>query len=64
MKSYKLDTIDGPVIVSEHMGGLDVHQNDIFLGEISGRTFSDYSYDGKIDDDKLLDDIYNEIDMP
>ena len=51
----------GGYLVVERIGGLDVYMDDNLVCELSGKTLSSYSYDDKIDTDKLDDDISEEL---
>lgn len=49
-------------LVIERIGGLDVFMEDHLVCEICGKTFADYSYDEKVNTDKLDNDILEELD--
>ena len=51
----------GGYLVVERIGGLDVYMDDNLVCELNGKTLSNYSYDDKIDTNKLDDDISEEL---
>lgn len=47
--------------VKETIDGLDVYEDDYFVCELKGHTFANYTYNEKIDNDKLDSAIKDEI---
>lgn len=56
----QVETPNGYLAI-ETIYGIDVYMDDFYVCELS-RTFADFSYDEKIDFDKLEDAIEDEID--
>lgn len=49
--------------VKETIDGLDVYDNGTFVCSLDNKTLAHYTYDGVVDDDKLEDDIEEEIEV-
>jgi hypothetical protein len=47
----------------ERIGGIDVYMEDCIVCELCCKTLDDFSYDGKIDKDKLEKAIEDEIEL-
>ena len=56
-----IETANGYLVV-ERIGGLDVYREDIFVCELCGKSFSDFTYDEEIDSDELDSAIEDELD--
>lgn len=50
-------------LVVEQINGLDVYEDGQIVCELSGQTLADYTYNGKINDDKLEQAIKEEIEV-
>lgn len=50
-------------LVIEVIGGLDAYCDDVLVCCLNGKTFAHFSYDGKIDKDKLEKAIEDEIEL-
>lgn len=50
-------------LVIEVIGGLDAYCDDVLVCCLHGKTFAHFSYDGKIDKDKLEKAIEDEIEL-
>jgi hypothetical protein len=59
MKEY---TTELGYYVKETIDGLDVYEDGEFVCELTNKTLAHYTYNGKVDDDKLETDIKEEID--
>lgn len=57
----QVTTVYGYLVI-ERIGGLDVYYDDAFVCELSGKSLSDFSYDGIVNVDKLDDAIGDELD--
>lgn len=60
MKTY--ETPLGYTVI-ETIYGLDVYDKDVYLCELHGKTFADYSYDEKVNGDKLENDIHEHLSL-
>ena len=49
--------------VVETTSGIDVYDEEEFVCELSGRTLSQFKYNGKVNDDKLEDAIKEELEV-
>ncbi len=47
--------------VTETQQGLEVTEDDKYLCTLTGKTFSDYTYNDEVNDDKLETDIKEEV---
>lgn len=48
-------------LVIEVIGGLDAYSDDLLVCSLNGKTLADFSYDEKVDTDKLESAILEEI---
>jgi len=46
----------------ERIGGIDVYMDDCLVCELTGKTMSHFSYDEKVDTNKLEEAIEDELD--
>ena len=56
MRSVNTDSY----LVIEVIGGLDAYCDDLLVCSLNGKTLADFTYDGKVDKEKLEDAIYDE----
>lgn len=57
MRSVNTDSY----LVIEVIGGLDAYSDDLLVCCLNGKTLADFSYDEKVDTDKLESAILEEI---
>lgn len=57
----QVNTTNGYLVI-ERNGGLDVYMDDVFVCELHGKTLAHFSYDEKVDVEKLDDAIEEELD--
>ena len=59
MRGTKTDSY----LVVEVIGGLDAYSDDLLVCCLNGKTLADFTYNGKVDKDKLEDAIDEELDV-
>ena len=57
----QVETPNGYLAI-ETICGIDVYMDDVYVCELSSKTFANFSYDEKINLDKLEEAIEDEID--